>query len=363
MGNPFLLATDFNPTVTFGLVSGVHRYQYPEGGGLLEYTDCIQIDTSINPGNSGGPLFNMKGELIGINGRGSFDKRSRINSGVGYAISINQIKNFLGHLKAGLDTDHATLGASVGYDKEDDSGSRLVVNSVLDESDVRRRGLDTGDELVEFAGRSMSSINHFKNVLGIFPKGWRVPVTYRHQNEKKEVLVRLMAATPKVIDLDDQGKPKKVQIKQPTAQATGPAAKFYEAKAGYANYYFNKLHRDQLLTAFRKHGNFTGLTGEWSFDADAQLKKGRKGEAKASLREEKDKDGKNSPHAGQPSPRRPEIRPGTAKDLQGRAGRAGAPRAERADRQRRPDDGPVPLPPDAYPGGKGLRGALLLRRQ
>ena len=107
MGNPFLLATDFTPTVTFGLVSGVHRYQYPAGT-LLEYTDCIQIDTSINPGNSGGPLFNMKGELIGINGRGSFEKRGRVNSGVGYAISINQIKNFLGHLHAGLDTDHAT---------------------------------------------------------------------------------------------------------------------------------------------------------------------------------------------------------------------------------------------------------------
>ena len=112
MGNPFLLATDFTPTVTFGLVSGVHRYQYPEGKGLLEYTDCIQMDTSINPGNSGGPLFNMDGELIGINGRGSFDKRGRVNSGVGYAISINQIKNFMGHLRAGIDADHATLGAT-----------------------------------------------------------------------------------------------------------------------------------------------------------------------------------------------------------------------------------------------------------
>ena len=65
MGNPFLLATDFTPTVTFGMISGVHRYQYPAGT-FLEYTDCIQIDTSINPGNSGGPLYNMKGELIGI---------------------------------------------------------------------------------------------------------------------------------------------------------------------------------------------------------------------------------------------------------------------------------------------------------
>ena len=73
MGNPFLLATDFTPTVTYGFISGVHRYQYPSGL-FLEYADCIQIDTSINPGNSGGPLFNLDGELVGINGRGSFEK-------------------------------------------------------------------------------------------------------------------------------------------------------------------------------------------------------------------------------------------------------------------------------------------------
>ena len=60
MGNPFLLATDFTPTVSYGLVTGVHRYQYPAGT-LLEYTDCIQTDASINPGNSGGPLFNARG--------------------------------------------------------------------------------------------------------------------------------------------------------------------------------------------------------------------------------------------------------------------------------------------------------------
>src|SRR6516162_7079862 len=49
MGNPFLLATDFTPTITYGIVSGTHRYQEPAGL-LFEYTECIQIDTSINPG-------------------------------------------------------------------------------------------------------------------------------------------------------------------------------------------------------------------------------------------------------------------------------------------------------------------------
>src|SRR6516165_7180697 len=191
MGNPFLLATDFTPTVTFGLVSGVHRYQYPAGT-LLEYTDCIQVDTSINPGNSGGPLFNMDGELIGINGRGSFEKRGRVNSGAGYAISINQIKNFMGHLRAGLDTDHATLGALVESESEDEGGNKMTVKSIIEDSDARRRGLDTGDELVSFAGRHISTVNQYKNVLGLYPKGWRVPMEYRHENEKHEVLVRLM---------------------------------------------------------------------------------------------------------------------------------------------------------------------------
>src|SRR4029077_20357344 len=158
MGNPFLLATDFNPTVTFGLISGVHRYQYPAGT-LLEYTDCIQIDTSINPGNSGGPLFNLDGQLIGLNGRGPFEKRARVTSGVGCAISINQIKNFLGHLRAGLDTDHATLGARIETDKDNEEGSdeRLLVAEILEGSDAYRRGLEPGDQLVSFAGRPMTS--------------------------------------------------------------------------------------------------------------------------------------------------------------------------------------------------------------
>src|SRR4051812_45649977 len=139
MGNPFSLATDFTPTVTYGMVSGVHRYQYPAGT-LLEYTDCIQVDTSINPGNSGGPLYNMDGELIGINGRISLEKRGRVNVGVGYAISINQIKNFMGHLRVGLDSDHATLGASMESESEDVGlSSKILVKSIID-SDAQRRG-------------------------------------------------------------------------------------------------------------------------------------------------------------------------------------------------------------------------------
>ena len=131
MGNPFLLATDLQPTVTHGIISGVHRYQYPSGT-ILEYADCLQTDASINPGNSGGPLFDDQGRLIGINGRGSFEKRGRVAVGAGYAISVNQIKNFLGDLHSGRVVDHATLGAIFSLD----SDGRVVVSDIVE--NVRR---------------------------------------------------------------------------------------------------------------------------------------------------------------------------------------------------------------------------------
>src|SRR4029079_10597672 len=102
-----------------------------------ELSACPRTRAALNPGTSGGPLFNSKGQLIGINGRGSFEKRGRVNVGVGYAISINQIKLFLGALKGGRIVDHATLGARLN--KADDG--RIVVSDILEESDAYRRGL------------------------------------------------------------------------------------------------------------------------------------------------------------------------------------------------------------------------------
>ncbi len=294
MGNPFLLATDFNPTVTFGLVSGVNRYQHPAGL-LLEYTDCIQIDTSINPGNSGGPLFNLEGEIIGINGRGSFEKRGRVNSGVGYAISINQIKNFLGALRAGLDTDHASLGALVADSQEEGDGAvgRVVVTNILENSDAFRRGLNIEDEIVRFAGRPIGTRNQFKNAMGLYPRGWRVPLTFRHNDEKakdpklrsyeREILVRLMGVLPHELrDPKEQPQPnpnpnpgpgpRPGQPPKPSYDPNSPAAKLYEAKSGFANYHFNKLMRDKLLADFfAKTGSYKGLDGLWTLEGDGQI--------------------------------------------------------------------------------------------
>lgn len=300
MGNPFLLATDFTPTVTYGMISGVHRYQYPAGT-LLEYTDCIQVDTSINPGNSGGPLFNMDGELIGINGRISLEKRGRVNVGVGYSISINQIKNFMGQLRAGLETDHASLGALFQTESEEDQTAKVVVTNII-ECDARRRGLDIGDQLVSFAGRPMSNVNQFKNVLGLFPKGWRVPLVFRRENEKisekREILVRLMGVQRQELPNADgqQPQPGPQPPRPPRPRPAGkpsPALKFYEAKTGYANYYFNRQARERLLEAFKKQaGDFSKVRGDWSLKATGSIK-GKRAASIVTVRDKGAKDGKS----------------------------------------------------------------------
>jgi len=305
VGNPFLLATDFQPTVTYGLVSGIHRYQYPAGT-LLEYADCLQTDAAINPGNSGGPLFDKKGHLIGVNGRGSFEKRGRVNVGVGYAISINQIKNFMGFLQSGRIVDHATLGASVSTDED----GRVIVTNILKSSDAYRRGLRYGDEILSFGNRVIQSANELKNTLGIYPKGWRVPIEFNQDGKRQTRLVRLagvhreeelLGKMQQMSDPPHQEKPVPDQERKngkregdgqdgPTPdggekssekdQSDGPPsseptlrqtksvpesiAPVYESRRGFANYYFNRLHRDRIWKALLNHGDFQNRDGAWT---------------------------------------------------------------------------------------------------
>lgn len=270
MGNPFLLATDFQPTVTAGIVSGLHRYQYPAGT-LLEYTDCIQVDTSINPGNSGGPLFNVAGELVGINGRISVEKRGRVNVGAGYSISINQIKHFMDHLRGGHVVDHATLGATVrtGADRE------VVIDSILDQSAAYRRGLRENDEIVSFAGRPIGSVNQFKNILGIYPKGWSLPLIYRRDGKKQEIVVELRALhreselkQPKP-QQPPRGKPKpgheeeKSGAKLPKEELSAEYKKLFVKKAGFANYYFNQLEQQRVSHGLEPLHSWRTVAGRW----------------------------------------------------------------------------------------------------
>ncbi len=294
-GNPFVLATNLQPSISLGIVSGIERYQYPAGT-LLEYTDCIQTDAAVNPGNSGGPLFDLAGQVMGINGRCSFEKRGRVNVGVGYAISANQIKYFLGSLRSGRLVDHATLGATVSTD----AAGKVTVSNILSTSDAYRRGLRYGDEIVRLADREVKTTNTFKNILGTLPKDWRVPLTIRRDNQLQTLLVRLdgVHTEKQLIDLvaggldggaqrpepppepdvpnekDSQDSPGDQPSGQGSAEpagneglAEGPdkalVASLFEKRAGFANYYFNRLKRNEIWQGLQELGPYVDTQDSW----------------------------------------------------------------------------------------------------
>ena len=179
MGNPFLLASDFRPTTTFGVVSATHRYQPGQGNKALVYPDCIQVDVPINPGNSGGPLFDLRGEVVGINGRISIsDQRGRVNVGVGFAIASNQIRNFLPDLMAGRFAEHGTLDLNAWF-MERDGRRGVFVQSVFDDSRVTDFGLRLGDELTRFCGIEVKSANQLATLVGVLPAETWVSLGFR----------------------------------------------------------------------------------------------------------------------------------------------------------------------------------------
>jgi serine protease Do len=288
-GNPFLLADDFTPSVSYGMISGVHRYQYPAGT-LLEYADCLQTDAAVNPGNSGGALFNDQGKLIGVNGRCSFEKRGRVNVGVGYAISINQIKRFLSHLEAGRIVDHASLGFTVSTAEI----GRVVVDDILETSDAYRRGLRYGDEIIEFGGREITTANALQNALGTYPRDWVVPLSFRREGVTQQVSLRMPGVhdPAQLIDMIQEQREKPIEPpdgkkpeeeKKPNDEKdstpgeipnlkdmlkqkpTMPAVvkNRYEETRGYANYWYNRQKQEQLWNNYRGKNNLEQMGTRW----------------------------------------------------------------------------------------------------
>jgi S1-C subfamily serine protease len=121
IGNPFGLSG----TMTLGIVSGLGRTQFahadPDGGGFFSTADIIQTDAAINPGNSGGPLFNLQGEVVGINQSirtETFNGATgnAVNSGVGFSISINLVKRIVPYLIRDGRYEYPYLGLSSNPD-------------------------------------------------------------------------------------------------------------------------------------------------------------------------------------------------------------------------------------------------------
>jgi serine protease Do len=184
IGNPFGLGH----TVTTGIVSAKGRII-----GAGPYDEFIQTDASINPGNSGGPLFNMNGEVVGIN-----TAIIATGQGIGFAIPINVAKELLVPLREkgrvvrgwlGVQVQRVTpdLAKSFGLDRE----RGALVADVMPDTPAAKAGIERGDIIIEFNGRKIEEMNDLPRVVASTPPNTDVPMKLLRKGQEKTVQVRV----------------------------------------------------------------------------------------------------------------------------------------------------------------------------
>ena len=165
VGNPFGLER----TVTVGIVSGVGR----EGVNLTRYENFIQTDAPINPGNSGGPLFNVRGEVIGIT-----TAIMSYAQGIGFAIPSNMAARISGQLIESGNVERGWLGVGIQpinadlaqtFGVGEDAG--VLVNEVFSGQPAAESGLLPGDIIVGLNGKAVASPNTLSRLIaGLGPE-------------------------------------------------------------------------------------------------------------------------------------------------------------------------------------------------
>ena len=176
IGNPFGLGG----TVTSGIISARNR-----DINLTRYDDFIQTDASINQGNSGGPLFNMEGDVIGINT--AIISPSGTSSGIGFAIPSNTASNIIDQLIKFGETKRGWLGVRIQQvTKEIAVVQKLketkgaLIAGVSEGSPAEKSGLQPGDIILEFDGKDIETMRSLPKIVAntkvgktVFIKIWR----------------------------------------------------------------------------------------------------------------------------------------------------------------------------------------------
>jgi len=182
IGNPFGL----EQTVTAGIVSAKGRVI-----GAGPYDDFIQTDASINPGNSGGPLFNTKGEVVGIN-----TAIIAQGQGIGFAIPINVARDVLEQLKK---TGHVTrgwLGVSIqvltaeladSYGLKETDGA--LITEVFADSPAEKAGLKRGDIITAFNDAPIRHVRDLPRLVAATEVGGKASVTVLRKGKKQVIPV------------------------------------------------------------------------------------------------------------------------------------------------------------------------------
>ena len=152
IGNP--LSPDYSLTMTSGIISATSR-EVSYNGAVM---NLLQTDTSINEGNSGGPLFNDRGQVIGITNMKIVSSFSNIE-GIGFAIPSDTLSSIVDALMAdGAVYGRSTIGVTVGPISEDiadyyDIPVGLYVSEVLKNSDAQKQGIKKGDIIIKVNGK------------------------------------------------------------------------------------------------------------------------------------------------------------------------------------------------------------------
>ena len=189
IGNPFGLGG----TVTSGIISARNR-----SIGLSRYEDFIQTDASINSGNSGGPLFDLEGNVIGIN-TAILGRNGSI--GIGFSIPSNSAKTVISQLIEFGETKRGWLGVRIQYvtqeiaeaEELDEPRGALVV-SVAENSPSDKAGIKDGDIILEFNGEKIKQMKELPAIVAKTEVGKNVKVkVWRNKNEltKNVILGRL----------------------------------------------------------------------------------------------------------------------------------------------------------------------------
>jgi serine protease Do len=186
IGNPFGLSN----TVTAGIVSAKGRVI---GG---PYDNFIQTDASINPGNSGGPLFNERGEVVGINT--AIYSQSGGNIGIGFAIPINLAKQLLPELETAGSVTRGWLGVTIQPMTPElatslgvENAQGALVADVTAKSPAAKAGLERGDLIVRYNDKEVKDSTALPSLVASTPVGKIVPVEVIRNGKTKTVEVTI----------------------------------------------------------------------------------------------------------------------------------------------------------------------------
>jgi len=195
VGNPFGLDGSF----TTGVISGTGRTLASSATGR-PIRNLLQTDTAVNPGNSGGALFNLRGEVIGIN-TAIENPNGAGFVGIAYAVPINTPKRFLTDLISGKTIDHPRLGIS-GRSLTPAEAKALGVpngvavisvdnNSAADNAGLRPSQNGTGDVIVAIDGRAMTTFEALADYIDSKNTGDQVTLSVRRDGEDIELQATL----------------------------------------------------------------------------------------------------------------------------------------------------------------------------